>query len=579
MPPGNMNKIAYIILLLLAFNFIFSCSRKIVPPEVSSGRNIIFDSAGFDYIFIEAVKQKLLGNPGEAIKYFEQCLKINPKSDATYFQIAQILLAGRDLNNAKKYLLKACNLNNNNIWYLIMMAGTYYQENNLDSAIMFYEKAVSNYPDRENLKLTLGNLYSEDKKYDKASEIFENLNIKYGVNEASTLAAIKNYIEAKEYDKALDEAFTLTEKFPDNLVYNGLLAEIYSDKGEEEKAADVYNKLMKSNPENPGTQLSLCEFLLKQKKYSDLLSLLNIVVLNSDISGEKEMQLFSELFEDSEMVEKYGDKLIITLMILEATDEKDVIIKLLRPELLSKMKKWDEAAGRLEEIIKQDPDNYYAWEKLLLVYFDSGNFKKLQERGEECALKFNRSFLAKVLYATGAGENGDYNTALDELNKASILAGNNKDLLLQVLTIKADIYYKMKDYDKAFKTFDEAIATDNSDITLLNNYAYYLAEQNLKMKEAERMSKEVIEIENNNATFLDTYGWILYKRGKINEAEKIFEKIITINNKPDAEWYEHYGFIMKKKKDCKKAIENWNIALKLDSTKTNLINEIKKCRK
>ncbi len=38
------------------------------------------------------------------------------------------------------------------------------------------------------------------------------------------------------------------------------------------------------------------------------------------------------------------------------------------------------------------------------------------------------------------------------------------------------------------------------------------------------------------------------------------------------------GYIKKKEKDCRNAIENWNIALKLDSTKTDLIKEIKKCQ-
>jgi tetratricopeptide (TPR) repeat protein len=576
---ANMKQIACIVLILLSLVSIFSCSRKILPPEVSRGKGNIFDSAAFDYVFIEAVKQKLMGNPGDAMKYFEQCQRINPKSDGTYYQIAQLLLAGGDLKNAKIYLLKAHNLDNSNLWYLMMLAGTYYQERNLDSAILFYEKAVKNFPDKENLKLTLGNLYSEDKKYERAGQIFEDLNIKYGVNEASTVASVKNYIEAKEYDKALNEAMTLTKKFPDNIIYNGLLAEIYSGKGDKQKAADVYDELMKNNPGNPEIQLGLCEFQLKQKNYEDLLSLLNIVVINSAISEEQKMQLFTELFEDNEMVGKYGERLILPIIVLEATDEKNVLIRLIRPALLTKLKKWNEAAGILEEIIKIDTENYYVWEKLLLLYFEAGNFKKLQERGADCALKFNRSFMAKMLYAMGAGENGDYNTAMEELKKASILAGNNKDLLLQVLTIEADIYYKMKDYDKAFKTFDEAISTNNSDITLLNNYAYYLAEQNLRLKEAEKMSKEVIEKENNNATFLDTYGWVLYKRGKINEAEKVFEKILNSGNKPDAEWYEHYGYIMRRKRDCKKAIENWNIAIKLDSSKTNLINEIEKCKK
>ena len=41
--------------------------------------------------------------------------------------------------------------------------------------------------------------------------------------------------------------------------------------------------------------------------------------------------------------------------------------------------------------------------------------------------------------------------ALEELRKADILAGDNKELKLQVLTMRADIYYRMKNYTEAFK--------------------------------------------------------------------------------------------------------------------------------
>ena len=36
---------------------------------------------------------------------------------------------------------------------------------------------------------------------------------------------------------------------------------------------------------------------------------------------------------------------------------------------------------------------------------------------------------------------------------------------------------------------------DNSDLTVMNNYAYYLAEQNMQLKDAEEMAKTVIEKE------------------------------------------------------------------------------------
>jgi tetratricopeptide (TPR) repeat protein len=266
-------------------------------------------------------------------------------------------------------------------------------------------------------------------------------------------------------------------------------------------------------------------------------------------------------------------------MLFEAEYTNDDVILLLRPELFIAQGRLLDAIARLEEIIGKNPENYYAWEKLLLLYLEEGDYKKLEEKGEECSGKFNRSFLAKILYATAASENKNFNTALEELRKANILAGDNKKLLLQVLSVKADVYYRMKDYGKAFETFDEALKNNNSDLTILNNYAYYLAEQGIRLKEAEIMAKKVIETEKSNTTFLDTYGWVLYKRGKLKEAAKVMKSVVNSGEKPDAVWYEHYGFILKKQKECKEAIINWNIAVKIDSTKLNLVNEIENCKK
>ena len=120
---------------------------------------------------------------------------------------------------------------------------------------------------------------------------------------------------------------------------------------------------------------------------------------------------------------------------------------------------------------------------------------------------------------------------------------------------------------------------NSDDLTVIKNYAYYLAEQNSNLKEAEEMAKRVIEKEKGNTTFLDTYGWVLYKRGKLKEAAKVMESIISKGDKTDAVWYEHYGYILKKQKKCGEAVINWKIALEIDSTKTELLNEIKTCGK
>ncbi len=568
--------IGVLMLILICFT---SCGKKIIPAFTAGKKNKNYDVAAFNFFYVEAIKQKLLGNGGDALKYLEQCIKINPVSDATYYQMAQIVMANGDIKNGKKFASKALSIEEKNVWYLMMLAGIYYQESNLDSAIIYYEKAVTYFPDKEDLQLTLGNLYSENKNYTKAISIFTTLDEKYGVNESSTLSAIKSLMAAGNYDEALKKTELLLKQYPEEILYNGLLAEIYKGKGENEKALEVYEKLLEKNPDNSQTQLAICEFLITEKSYDDLFVLLNTVILNNKVTREDKIALIVKLLEQPEIISDQSDHLMLALMVLEANYKDDEIFVLFRPELLIKQNKLDEASVCLEDIINHNPQNYFAWEKLLFVYLQMKDYNKLTSKGEECATLFNRSFIAKILYANGAMETGKFDIALEELRKAGILAGNNQDSLVQVLTMKADVYYRMKDFKKAFELFEETIKSGKADLTVLNNYAYYLAEQNMNLKEAEKMAKNVIDKEKGNATYLDTYGWILYKRGKLAEAAKVFEEIINNGGEPDAVWYEHYGYILKKQNKCEKAIQNWNIALKTDSTKTNLIKEIENCKR
>lgn len=565
----------YFLLALYILSF-SSCARTLVQSGTTKDK---YDVAAFNYVYVEALKQKLMGNGGDALKYLEQCIKINPESDATYYQMAQIVIANGDIKTGKKYATEALSIDQKNIWYLTMLAGLYYQEKNIDSSIFYYEKVVKYFPEKESLQLTLGNLYSEDKDFEKANSIFESFDKKYGVNETSTLSSIKNLIAEGRYDDAMTKTISLLKEYPDEVISNGLLADIYRGKGENEKAMEVYNKLLERNPDNPQVQLSLCDFLIAEKSYTDLFALLNTVILNDKVERENKISLMARLIEIPEIIQEWSEKLIISLMVLEANYNGDDVVPLLRPELMIKQNKLVDASNRFEEIIKENPDNYYAWEKLLFVYLQMKDYNKLFTRGEECATRFNRSFPAKLLYANAALETGKYSTALDELKKAEILAADNKEFIMQVLTMRADAYYRMKDYAKAFETFETALKADNRDLTINNNYAYYLAEQNTNLKEAEEMAKKVIEKDKDNSTFLDTYGWVLYKRGKLQEAAKVMESIIKSGETPDAVWYEHYGYILKKQKKCQEAVFNWNIALKLDSTKTELLKEIDNCGK
>jgi len=567
-----------ILLIVILFTGSYSCvSRRKSFSDKTELKRV--NESAFDYLYVEALKQKLLGNSGEALRYLEQCIKIAPEKDGAYYQMAQILIGSGDIANARKYALKAYNIDSKNIWYVSMLSGIYYQTGNIDSAIVINEKAIVDFPNKQNIFLSLAGLYNEKGNFSGSIDIYRQLENKYGLNELTTPGYIESLVLDKKYDEALKKANQLIDAYPEVIQFYALVAEIYRIKGEPHKAGEVYNKLLKDNPENPQILLSAADFLLNEKKYDDLFVLINSIIPNRNISKDDKISLFAQLISVKFDNKDQADKLLLAIMQFESYTGNDDVSCLLRPEFLSNSGRVNEAISRLEEIIASRPNNYYAWEKLLLLYLQVQDFKKLLIKGEECATRFNMSFLAKLLYANAAIENSKYQIAEQELKKAEILAGENKEYKLQVLTMRADLYYRSKEYNKAFDTFEKALVINNEDLTILNNYAYYLAETGMDLKKAEDMARKVIEKEAKNDTFLDTYAWVLYKRGKLKDAKDIMEGIINRQSEPHAEYYEHLGFILRKSGNCDKAIEYWNLAIKSDSTKVDLIKEIENCKK
>lgn len=554
-----------------------SCNKNIIPAfEVDKGDNT-YDSTTYDYLYVEGLRYKLLGNYGDAVSIFQECLKINPQSDGVYFNLAQLYISGGDYDSAISMLKKAVNIDKKNIWYATALGSLYYQNNIIDSAIYTYEEIVKAHQEDNDLKLTLANLYSENNDYQKAVIIYKEFEDNIGVNSTTTIDYIRCLIQLGSLNEAQDKALLLVDNFPEELLYRGVLAEIYNLKGDSERAMEVYNDLINRNPDNPDVQISLFDFLLEEKKFSDLSLLLNKIIINDLVTVETKIILVSRILDDEDFITSDGEGLLLSLIMLEKIAEGNDIVVLLRPDLLAKMDRYKDAGVLLEEIIKENQNNYYAWEALLIVYLNLEDYVTLEEKAEICSKLFNRSFLAKILYATAASENANYSIALDELRKAEILAGNDKELQLQVLSLKADIYYRMGDFENSFNTFEEALKNNPNDFSILNNYAYYLSERDLNLKYAKKMAKRVISQFPLNTTYLDTYGWVLYKMEKYRSAKNIFNKIGEIDNNPDSIYFEHLGFIYKGLSKCELAIISWEKALELGSSNNSLKEEIQKC--
>ena len=126
------------------------------------------------------------------------------------------------------------------------------------------------------------------------------------------------------------------------------------------------------------------------------------------------------------------------------------------------------------------------------------------------------------------------------------------------------------------EAYDSALVYNPSEITVLNNYAYYLALEGKDLERALSMSAKTLEQEPDNAIYLDTYAWLLFCMERYEEAKAYAEKLIQVNADMSAVEYHHCGDIFAKCGDMDRAVEYWEKALEQGDTSKVLKKKIKK---
>lgn len=96
----------------------------------------------------------------------------------------------------------------------------------------------------------------------------------------------------------------------------------------------------------------------------------------------------------------------------------------------------------------------------------------------------------------------------------------------QLWQIEGDALGYLKRYEEAFKCYDEALSRTPDNPVTLNNYAYSLAQANMRLEEAEAMANRALAAEPNNPIYLDTLGWIYYRQGRYVQAVQVLEQAV-----------------------------------------------------
>jgi tetratricopeptide (TPR) repeat protein len=532
----------------------------------------------FEYTFIEALKQKMIGNQTAAMALFSKCLEINPNASSAMFEMAKIHSSNGDQTSATLLLEKAMQIEPENKWYKVLLAQIYQQGKQYEKAANLYQQLYA--ADPENLEYLYMNaaLMNSAGKYDLSIKAYDELEKKVGVMDQISVEKEQIYQQAGKKKEALAELEKLIKSNPNEPRYYGLLADYYLSEKDEANALKYYNKILEIDPDNGFVLFSLASFYKMKGETQKAWEYVQKGFANKSVEVETKIQYYLMMTSDPDKPLFTEDQIEELVNILMKTNSDDHRVYTVYAEYLIRKGKLEEAREQLRKVLDKEKDNYLIWERMLMLSNDLLDFKSIYSDATTAIDLFPSQPILYGLKAMACLQLQKYDEAIKTLDEGDAYVLDNKPLKIQFDLYRAEANYKLNKVQEAFKAFDQVIQLDPENWMAMNNYAYYLSVKNEDLEKAELLSAKAVKANPDNPTYLDTYAWVLFMRKDFSLAKFYMEIALKNGGDKNGVIVEHYGDILFMLGDKDKAMEQWKKALALGETSEFINEKIKQGR-
>ncbi len=549
------------ILRFIIFSFLglslLSCSINNKHTKPNTDKDPRIKNFNFNFYFLEANKQKILGNFEEALQNYQMALKIDETQASVYFEIAGILNLGRDYSGALKYAIKAVEIDKTKNKYYLLLLAVVYQNNNLfDDAIKTYNSILKLEPTNIYYYFELSDIFIKQNKPEEAIKILNKAEQHFGIVDYISLEKEKCYHLLKDNQSALKEIMKLSTAFPENQRFKTILAESYINVRDYSSAKKIFEELEKSEINEGIIYFSMADFYRLIKDYDKMFSLLELGFVKEDVEPEIKIKMTLSLLDN------YGsDPFFITridklLRILTSSYPENLTIRALNSDFFIFKEDYKSAQNEYNFILSRDKNKYEIWKQALYVDYLLFDMQSMYKRSKEATELYPNVLEFYRYYIISAYSTGQYNDVITAVDYASILSVSDQVLLIEFLNMQADSYHKLGQHHKSDSVFDLILYKDAENLGALNNYSYFLAIRNEKIEKALEMSTKLVELSGSIPNYLDTHAWVLFKNEEYDKALNYINMAIELDS-TNAVYYEHKGDILYKAGDTEQALQNW----------------------
>lgn len=555
------------LIFLFCLFFAFSCKApKTSVAEGSSkgSENGLSDKdiVLFKRLFIDANKERILGNYDMAETLFSQALKVDPNSAPTMYELANIYLFQNNKSQALFYSKKAASIDPKNVWYQLLYANCLKENKMLNEVAEVYERLINDNPENYDFYYELANIYIRLNKSNDAIKTYNKIEVAIGVTEEASMQKLKLYKINNGFEKAVDEAKKLIKTFPKEAKYYGILGELYQEKGMNDKAFEAYNELIKIDSTNAYVHLSLADYYRNLKENEKAFQEIKLAFKSTQLDIDTKVKIllsYYDITENFPELKSDADELCKIIVEVHPDEAKAFAVY---GDFLYRDKKLELARTQYRKAISLDKEKYALWHQLLVIELELNDLISLQKESKEAMELFPNQPSPYFFNGISNYQLKNYSDALSAWTEGKEFVFDDNIFLSDFYSSIGDAQNQLKNHDASDAAYDKSLELNPDNVGVLNNYSYFLSLRNKNLEKAEAMSKKCNTLQPDNSSYQDTYGWILYQMKKYDDAKVWIGKAINNGGKTNGTLLEHYGDILFQLGDVDEAIKYWNEAKK-----------------
>lgn len=535
-------------------------AQKVVDADPSAP--VTEKDAQTQEIFIDANKERLLGNWEKAATKFREVLERDSKNDAAAYELARVYEAMKDLEKAVPYAKNAVEWGPDNPWYKKYLAELYQKTNKDLDAAGLYEQLAKAEPYNAEYYFQWAYFLVRAGKPENAIKVYDQLEKLIGINEEVIRQKHTLYLGMGNYKKAGKELENLIARFPKSVGPRHLLATFYEQTGEKEKAAQVYKEILSMDPHDARAKIALAE----EAKGNDDIRFLNSMkpvfenpATSLDTKIKEILPYIKQLADTGD--KNLGNSLLALTSLLETVHPQSAKALAALGDVLFYTGQKDKALEKYNECLELDNSVWPVWEQVLYIYADKKDFDNLVKYSESALDIFPNQALAHFLNGYAYNGKGNYEEALDAFQQALIMSSKNPRLRYEVLNETGLAYFNLKKYAQSDNAFEEALKINPDEPAALKNYAFCLASRGEQLDKAKQLAAHLLETAPGVPAHEDAMAFVLYKMKDFKNAKSLLDRALQNGGDSDPSVLEHLGDVCFQLGAVNEAMQYWQKAI------------------